>query len=43
VRHVFNSMTNIDQHVGDALAVVRRLQADAELPAGRRSRYSPDH
>jgi thioredoxin-dependent peroxiredoxin len=43
VRHVFNSMTNIDQHVGDALAVVRRLQADAELSAGRRSRYSPDH
>jgi peroxiredoxin Q/BCP len=43
VRHVFNSMTNIDQHVGDALAVVRRLQAEAELPAGRRSRYSPDH
>ena len=43
VRHVFNSMTNIDQHVGDALTVVRRLQADSELPAGRRSRYSPDH
>lgn len=43
VQHVFSSMTNIDQHVGDALAVVRRLQADAELPAGRRSRYSPDH
>ena len=43
VRHVFNSMTNIDQHVGDALAVVRRLQAAAELPAGRRPRYSPDH
>jgi thioredoxin-dependent peroxiredoxin len=35
VRHVFNSMTNIGQHVGDALTVVRRLQADAELPAGR--------
>ena len=43
VRHVFNSMTNIGQHVGDALTVVRRLQADAELPAGRRSRYFPDH
>jgi thioredoxin-dependent peroxiredoxin len=28
VRHVFNSMTNIDQHVGDALEVVRQLQAD---------------
>jgi thioredoxin-dependent peroxiredoxin len=28
VRHVFNSMTNIDRHVGDALDVVRRLQAD---------------
>ena len=28
VRHVFNSMTNIGQHVGDALAKVRELQAD---------------
>ena len=28
VRHVFNSMTNIDQHVGDALDVVRALQAE---------------
>jgi thioredoxin-dependent peroxiredoxin len=28
VRHVFNSMTNIGQHVGDALEVVRRLQAE---------------
>ena len=28
VRHVFNSMTNIDQHVTDALEVVRRLQAE---------------
>jgi thioredoxin-dependent peroxiredoxin len=28
VRHVFNSLTNIGQHVGDALDVVRRLQAD---------------
>jgi thioredoxin-dependent peroxiredoxin len=27
VRHVFNSMTNIGQHVSDALEVVRRLQA----------------
>ena len=27
VRHVFNSMTNIDQHVADALDMVRRLQA----------------
>jgi peroxiredoxin Q/BCP len=27
VRHVFNSMTNIDRHVKDALEVVRRLQA----------------
>ncbi len=26
VRHVFNSLTNIDQHVGDALAVVRQLR-----------------
>jgi len=31
------------EHVGDALAVVRQLQAEAELPAVRRSRYSPDH
>jgi peroxiredoxin Q/BCP len=28
VRHVFNSMTNIGQHVGDALEVVRQLQAE---------------
>jgi len=28
VRHVFNSMTNIDRHVGDALDEVRRLQAE---------------
>ncbi len=28
VRHVFNSMTNIDGHVKDALDVVRRLQAE---------------
>jgi thioredoxin-dependent peroxiredoxin len=28
VRHVFNSMTNIGQHVSDALDVVRRLQAE---------------
>ena len=28
IRHVFNSMTNISQHVNDALAVVRRLQAE---------------
>ncbi len=27
VRHVFNSMININQHVGDALEVVRQLQA----------------
>jgi thioredoxin-dependent peroxiredoxin len=27
VRHVFNSMTNIDRHVKDALEVVRQLQA----------------
>jgi thioredoxin-dependent peroxiredoxin len=26
VRHVFNSMTNIDRHVKDALEVVRQLQ-----------------
>jgi len=29
VRHTFNSMTNIGQHVSDALAKVRQLQADA--------------
>jgi peroxiredoxin Q/BCP len=28
VRHVFNSMTNIGQHVGDTLEVVQRLQAE---------------
>ena len=28
VRHVFNSMTNIGQHVGDALEAVRRLRAE---------------
>jgi len=28
VRHVFSSMTNIDQHVNDALEVVRKLQAE---------------
>lgn len=28
VRHVFNSMTNISKHVGDALEVVRRLQTE---------------
>ena len=27
-RHVFNSMTNISQHVDDALEVVRQLQAE---------------
>jgi peroxiredoxin Q/BCP len=32
VQHVFSSMTNIDQHVGDALAVVRRLQAEPASP-----------
>jgi peroxiredoxin Q/BCP len=29
VRHVFNSMTNIGQHIGDALAVVQRLQTES--------------
>ena len=28
VRHVFNSMTHIGQHINDALEVVRRLQAE---------------
>ena len=27
VRHVFNSMTNMGQHVNDALEMVRQLQA----------------
>ena len=30
VRHVFNSMINIGQHVSDALEVVKRLQAEQE-------------
>ena len=28
VRHVFNSMTDIGRHVGDALDVVRQLQSE---------------
>ena len=28
VRHVFSSMTNIGQHVSDALRVVRQLQGE---------------
>ena len=28
VRHVFNSMTHIDQHISEALEVVRQLQAE---------------
>jgi peroxiredoxin Q/BCP len=28
VRHIFSSMTNIDGHVGEALEVVRKLQAE---------------
>ena len=28
VRHVFNSMTNIGQHVGEAVKVVQQLQAE---------------
>jgi peroxiredoxin Q/BCP len=28
VQHVFSSLTNISQHVGDALAVVRRLHTE---------------
>jgi peroxiredoxin Q/BCP len=27
VRHVFSSMTNIDQHIGDAVRVVQELQS----------------
>ena len=42
VRHVFNSMTNIDGHVTEALEVVRQLQAEqpalpGRLPGPRRS------
>ena len=32
VRHIFSSMTNIDQHVGDALAVVKQLQTEQTSP-----------
>ena len=28
IRHVFSSMTQIDQHVGEALAIVKELQAE---------------
>ena len=35
VRHVFNSMTNIDGHVGEALEVVRQLQAEQPALPGR--------
>jgi thioredoxin-dependent peroxiredoxin len=28
VRHIFNSLTNIGQHISDALEVVRQLQAE---------------
>ena len=31
VRHVFNSMTNIGQHIDDALTVVRQLQAETPV------------
>jgi peroxiredoxin Q/BCP len=31
VRHVFSSLTNIDQHVSDALAMVRKLQAEQSV------------
>jgi peroxiredoxin Q/BCP len=27
VRHVFSSMTNIDQHIGEAVRVVQELQS----------------
>src|SRR5712672_2578799 len=35
VRHVFNSMTNIGQHVSEALEVVRQLQAEQPALPGR--------
>jgi peroxiredoxin Q/BCP len=35
VRHVFNSMTNIDGHVTEALEVVRQLQAEQPALPGR--------
>jgi peroxiredoxin Q/BCP len=28
VRHVFSSMTTIDQHISDALRVVQQLQSE---------------
>jgi peroxiredoxin Q/BCP len=31
VRHVFSSMTQIDQHVNEALAIVKRLQAEDQI------------
>jgi thioredoxin-dependent peroxiredoxin len=35
VRHVFNSMTNIDGHVSKALEIVRQLQAEQPALPGR--------
>ncbi|MFZ0229575.1 MAG: peroxiredoxin [Mycobacterium sp.] len=31
VRHVFNSLTSISRHVGDALEIVRHLQTESSL------------
>jgi thioredoxin-dependent peroxiredoxin len=36
VRHLFNSMTNIAGHVGDALAVVKALQSEQAAEPTRR-------
>jgi thioredoxin-dependent peroxiredoxin len=30
IRHIFSSMTNIDGHVNEALAIVRQLQAEGQ-------------
>jgi thioredoxin-dependent peroxiredoxin len=32
VRHVFSSMTHIDQHIGEALTVVKQLQPEQPAP-----------
>ena len=39
VRHVFNSMTNIDGHVTEALEVVRQLQAEQPALGGLVGQY----
>ena len=41
VRHIFNSMTNIDKHVSEALEVVRQLQAEQPALGCLISQYLP--